>query len=289
MLENGLLLAIAGVFTGVLAGFLGIGGGTVLVPILVTLGNSAVEAVATSSLAIVVTSIAGSIQNWRMGYLNPRKVVMLGAPAIVTAQLGAFAASRISSYILLLAFGLLLLLNIYLVRLRKTLVKQRTLENQADQPLGHPFNQAFAEAGTTQESTSTGDRSQVIGNPALSRLLTGGVAGFLAGLFGIGGGVIMVPMQMLLLGEPIKVAVQTSLGVIVITAISATVGHAIAGNVLFWPGLILGLGGLVGVQFSTRFLPKLPDQWVSRAFRTLLVLLSIYIFWQAWSSYTANS
>lgn len=263
MVENWLLLAIAGIFTGVLAGFLGIGGGTVLVPILVTLGNSAVEAVATSSLAIVVTSISGSIQNWRMGYLSFRKVALLGFPAILTAQLGAFLASRIPSFVLLAAFGVLLLINIYLVNLRKQIVEQRKAAGEADQA------------------------EKMALSPTVSRLLTGGAAGFLAGLFGIGGGVIMVPMQMLLLGEPIKAAVQTSLGVIVITAVSATFGHALAGNVLFWQGLILGLGGLVGVQFSTRFLPKLPDQWVSLAFRTLLIILSVYIFYQAWQDYRA--
>jgi hypothetical protein len=257
-MENLLILAGVGIFTGILAGFLGIGGGTVLVPILVTLGNSAVEAVATSSLAIVVTSISGSIQNWRMGHLDFQKVLALGLPAIVTARLGALLADRAPSYILLSAFGLLLLINIYLVGLRKRLKNRK---NQQDEP----------------------DQAAI--NPTVARIVTGGLAGLLAGLFGIGGGVIMVPMQMLLLGEPIKNAVRTSLGVIVITAISATASHAIEGNVLFGKGLALGVGGLLGAQLSTRFLPNLPDQWISIAFRGLLLLLSFYVFWQAWNAY----
>lgn len=70
MRENWLILATGGLFSGILAGLLGIGGGTVLVPLLVTLGYAPIQAVATSSLAILVTSISGSIQNWRMGYFN---------------------------------------------------------------------------------------------------------------------------------------------------------------------------------------------------------------------------
>jgi hypothetical protein len=123
-------------------------------------------------------------------------------------------------------------------------------------------------------------------SPVLARLFTGGAAGVLAGLFGVGGGVIMVPLQMLLLGEPIKVAIQTSLGVIVITAVSASFGHAVVGNVLFVPGILLGCGGLLGAQFSTRVLPKLPDRVVSLVFRLFLGVLSIYIFWQAWHNYS---
>jgi uncharacterized protein len=251
------LLALGGIFSGVLAGFLGIGGGVVLVPMLVAFGYAPVQSVATSSLAILVTSVAGSFQNWRMGFLSWRRVGLLGFPAVMTAQIGAFLAGQFLPYLLLAAFGVLLLVNIYLVELRKQLV-------------------------------SSGVNPSKLLTPLVARLVTGGLAGFLAGLFGVGGGVIMVPLQILLLGEPIKTAIQTSLGVIVITAISACIGHAAAGNILIAPGLILGVGGLVGVQFSTRFLPKLPDQIVSILFKSMLTLLSLYIFIQAWQNYQAT-
>jgi hypothetical protein len=252
--EIWLFLACGGLVSGILAGFLGIGGGTVLVPLLVALGYTPVQAVATSSLAIFVTSISGSVQNWRMGYFDSKRVISLGFPALVTAQIGVYLANRILPYILLLAFGILLLTNIYLVELRKRL--------------------AIKDASDTKKI-----------NPMLARIITGGAAGILAGLFGVGGGVIMVPLQMLLLKEPIKVAIQTSLGAIVISAVSACVGHAKAGNVLFLPGMLLGVGGLLGVQLSTRLLPKLPDRVISLVFRLFLGILSIYIFWQAWNSY----
>jgi len=247
-------LASGGLVSGILAGFLGIGGGTILVPLLITLGYAPVQAVATSSLAILITSVSGSVQNWRMGYFDWKRVILLGIPALVTAQIGVYLANHILPYILLLAFGILLLTNIYLVELRKRLTV-----------LEAPITTKF--------------------NPVISRIGTGGAAGILAGLFGVGGGVIMVPLQMLLLGEPIKVAIQTSLGVIIATAVSACIGHAATGNVLFVSGILLGSGGLLGAQMSTRVLPKLPDQVVSLFFRIFLGILSIYIFWQAWRSY----
>jgi uncharacterized membrane protein YfcA len=249
---NWLLLVISGLFSGILAGFLGIGGGTVLVPILVALGYAPVQAVATSSVAIVITSLSGTVQNWRMGYIDFKRVLALGLPALLTAQIGVYLANLFPPHILLIAFGLLLLLNIYLVELRKRLTTENT---------------------QTQEQRF---------NPILARILTGGAVGILAGLFGVGGGVIMVPLQILLLGEPIKLAIQTSLGVVVLTGISAAFGHAVSGNILFMEGIILGTGGLVGAQISTRFLPKLPEHVVVFVFRSLLAVLAVYIFWQAW-------
>ncbi|HAG79576.1 MAG TPA: permease [Cyanobacteria bacterium UBA12227] len=251
------VLAVSGLISGVLAGFLGIGGGTVLVPLLVALNYTPVQAVATSSLAILITSISGSIQNWRMGYFDFKRVISIGFPALLTAQLGVYLADRFLPYVLLMAFGLLLITNIYLVDLRQRLtanhqaIKQQTL------------------------------------NPVVARISTGSAAGILAGLFGVGGGVIMVPLQILLLGESIKVSIQTSLGVIIITAISACIGHALSGNVLFVEGVLLGIGGLLGVQISTRILPKLPDEVISFTFRTMLAILSVYIFWQAWEIYSS--
>lgn len=251
---NWLIFVGFGLFSGSLAGLLGIGGGSVLVPIIVALGFLPIQAVATSSLAIVITSLSGSIQNYRMGNLKWQKVLWLGLPSVLTAQIGAFIAERIPANILLFAFGILLISNIFLANFRKRLI-------------------------TNQINT---DKSQ--GNTLFPTLFTGGSAGLLAGLFGVGGGVIMVPLQMLLLSENIKTAIQTSLGVIVITSVSACLGHAYRGNVLWLEGLMLGLGGLLGAQISTRFLPKLSDRIISFCFTLLLVALATYTFWQAFNN-----
>lgn len=275
-----LILAAAGLFAGILAGFLGIGGGTVLVPLLVALKYAPVQAVATSSLSIVITAISGSFQNWRMGYLSLTQVAGIGFPAVITAQFGVYLAGIFPPYLLLVTFGLLLWLNIYLVELRKRLTAKNLVEEVRENPQLPITNDPLPITNDPLPKDSN-----VLVNPIFARIATGSAAGLLAGLFGVGGGVIMVPLQILLLGESIKRAIQTSLGVIVITAISATAGHAARGNVLWVVGLILGGGGLLGVQVSTRFLPRLSDRVVSLAFRSLLAILSIYVFWQAWQKF----
>lgn len=250
-----LLLLASGIASGILAGLLGIGGGTILVPILVTIGYTPVQAVGSSSLAILLTSISGTIQNFRMGVLNWGRILALGLPAIAMAQLGAIVATGLAPQALLAAFGVLLLTNFYWMSLRRK-----------------------AENLTLASDSQASFRADL---PA--QVLTGGSAGLLAGIFGVGGGVIMVPLQMMLLRETLKGAIQNSLAVIPLTAISAVTGHAIAGNVIFRAGLWVGLGGLISAQLSTRLLPKLPDHIVSILFRSLLVLIALYMFGQAWS------
>lgn len=245
-----LLFFIGGVLAGIIAGLLGVGGGIIIVPMLVFFGKLPVNAVATSSLAIVITSISGSFQNWREGNLNFKKVISLGLPAVITAQLGVYLASHFSPLLLLSLFAILLFVNVYLVSLRRRLV--------------------------TVENVSV-DQDRIF----LNTILTGGAAGILSGLFGVGGGVIMVPLQMLLLGEKIKTAIQTSLGVIILTAISASVGHAVAGNILLGEGLLIGFGGLIGAQIGTRFLPKLSEKTVTIGFLSFIFLVALSLIWQA--------
>jgi hypothetical protein len=253
------LLSVGGLLSGILAGLFGIGGAIVTIPLLLTIGAEPVQATATSSLAIIVVTLAGTWQNWQMGLLKLRKVSYLALPALVTAQIGVYLANRFPPYVLLLCYGILLSSNFYLIGLKKRLQRQ-----------GDPIPEK-------------GRKASIIA----SILGTGGTAGLLAGLLGVSGGIILVPMQMLLLQEPIKVAIQTSLGVSVMAALSACVGHALDGNILWIDGLTLGLGGMLGASIGTRWLPHLPDAVITFSFRVLLGFMSTYIFWRTWLAYSA--
>jgi uncharacterized membrane protein YfcA len=252
MADNYLILLITGVFSGLLAGLFGIGGGTISVAILLNLGHSYGESVATSSLAIVFTSLGGTLQNWRLGSLKWQRVLLLGLPGIFTAFIGVYLVKYSPKHLLEAAFGCFLLLNIYLTNLKQNLSQKEPV-------------------------------SAIRLNPNLACLLTGGIAGFLAGIFGIGGGAIMVPLQMIFLAEKIKIAIVTSLGVVLLNSIAACFAHAQAGYILYLQGIILGIGGSLGVQVTTRFLPKLPDRLVRITFYIFLLLMAIYFFIRACS------
>ena len=250
-----LILAVGGVFAGILAGILGIGGGFIIVSLMIALGYPFTQAIATSSLVIIMSSSAGSFYNWQNGYLSLKRVVYLAIPAIILAPLGVYATGEIPEYILLSIFASFMLVNISLISLKKKIAAQK-------KPVP---DKTF--------------------NPFLARIFTGGIAGFLAGLLGIGGGAIMVPLQMLLLNEDIKVAVRTSLGVIVAATISSCILHFAKGNILFLPGLILGVSGMLGSQLGSRMLPNLSNSLVSKIFISFLATMALFNFWKAWISY----
>ncbi len=278
-------LLVVGSITGVLSGLLGIGGGLVMVPVLTMLGIPLVQATATSLVAVFMSAVSGSIRNLQAGELNWRVSLTLALFGIVTAQLGAWLGDRAPDGLLSLAFAALLLITIYLMALKKSLVQKQAraqLVDAANVEAEVASRSAFettptaAAAETLPSSPPSSQPSQPV-FALLPVAQIGLLAGLLSGLFGVGGGVVMVPLQMLMLGEGIKSAVRTSLGAIVAIAISALAQHAWNGNVLWIPGIALGLGGVVGAQLGTRILPKLPDGSVNALFRGFLIVLSVYM------------
>jgi uncharacterized protein len=325
-LINELALLVGGLIAGILAGLLGSGGGFLTVPLMLAFNYSPIQTIGTTGLAVSITAISGSIQNSYMGYFSLKRVLSIGIPALVATQVSVHIANKIEPYVLLAVCGVLMLLMIYLVELRRQLIeraKQVTTESVTEAPATEEpvepvksltpikpiaivgdyrktvpslFDQqirriAYADKPTVyavEEPTVHSKRSLPHWLTSLTarRMTVGSLAGLFAGMVGGGAGSLLVPMQMLLLGETIKVAIQTSIGVNIITSTSSWINHASRGNVLFAEGFMLAIGGFVGAQIGTRFLPKLPDRFVKVAFNTMIVLLATYILWKAWKSYS---
>ena len=274
----GLLFGI-GIFTGTLAGLLGIGGGLMMVPALTLFGVPLVQATATSLVGVFLSSVSGSLQNFKTGELNWRVSLTLALFGIITAQFGAWLGDRLTDAVLSLAFAALLLVTIFLMNLKQRLKRQHSKADPLHQELSEDVslqNLALSVL-SLPEPTQEVRVSSAFGSIAGIGLL----AGVLSGLFGVGGGVVMVPLQMLLLGEEIKSAVRTSLGAIVAIAVSGLIQHALNDNVLWIPGICLGLGGIIGAQLGTRLLPRLSDRGVNTLFRTFLIGLAVYMAMRA--------
>lgn len=267
------LLFLLGIFTGVLSGLLGIGGGLLMVPALTVFGVPLVQATATSLVGVLLSSISGSLRNFSAGELNWRVSLALALFGIVTAQAGAWLGDRTPDAALSLAFAGLLLITIYLMQMRQRL-KQAEVRQQKVEGEGG--------IGTVQAEQQNLKPKTAAGSFRLAPIAgIGLLAGLLSGLFGVGGGVVMVPLQMLFLGESIKAAVRTSLGAIVAIAISGLAQHTWNGNVLWIPGLCLGLGGIIGAQVGSRLLPRLPEKTVNLLFKLFLIGLAAYMAMRA--------
>lgn len=208
----GLLIGFLG---GVFGGLVGLGGGTVMIPLMVGLLKLPQHrAHGTSLVAVFFTGLVGALTYGLQGSLDPKAALFLALTAILTARFGARFAHGLSERNLKRSFGWFLIAVSFLLLLRPYLAPLGLVRGELPQDL--------------------------------ALLLAGAFTGFLSGMMGVGGGTIMVPAMVLLLGMPQHTAQGTSLLAMVPASLVGAHTHLRLGNVD--QDLALGLvpGVLVG-------------------------------------------
>ena len=104
------------------------------------------------------------------------------------------------------------------------------------------------------------------------------LAGLLSGLFGVGGGTVIVPLLVLLLHFDQRLAAGTSLAAIVPTATVGVISYAVHGSVAWVPALILAAGSVVGAQIGTRLLPRISQTALRWGFVAFLAVVIVMLF-----------
>ncbi|MFG6403827.1 MULTISPECIES: sulfite exporter TauE/SafE family protein [unclassified Microbacterium] len=104
------------------------------------------------------------------------------------------------------------------------------------------------------------------------------LAGLMSGLFGVGGGTVIVPLLVLILKMDQRRAAGTSLAAIVPTATVGVISYAVHGSVAWIPALILAAGAVIGAQVGTWLLPKLSQTALRWAFVAFLVVVIVSLF-----------
>lgn len=127
----------------------------------------------------------------------------------------------------------------------------------------------------TRDSTSTSQRSPRF---ILACIGTGLAAGLLSGLFGVGGGTVIVPLLVLFLGFDQRLAAGTSLAAIVPTATVGVISYAIHGSVAWIPALILAVGAVGGAQIGTWLLARISQNALRWAFIGFLGVVIVTLF-----------
>ncbi|MGM7698549.1 sulfite exporter TauE/SafE family protein [Microbacterium sp. A84] len=109
-------------------------------------------------------------------------------------------------------------------------------------------------------------------------VLIGLIAGLLSGLFGVGGGTVIVPLLVLLLSFDQRISAGTSLAAIVPTASVGVISYAVSGAVAWIPAIILAAGAVIGAQIGTRLLPKISQSALRWGFVGFLVIVIVTLF-----------
>ena len=268
-LVTGVLLICVGLFIGVFSGLLGIGGGTVMVPVLrLIFGLSAYAATATSLFAIIPTSLSGAATHLRNKTCVPKLGLVLGLGGAVTSALGVYLGSISPSWAIMLVAAVIILYSAYnmLKKALKIPSGKAAASDRAAGVAGRPATAGAASAGAaavpvTAEAPEESKPGFVLGRRELvGGVLIGLVAGLASGYVGVGGGFIMVPLMTSWLGVPMRYASGTSLIAIIILCVPGVAEQMMLGNVDYFAGILLVLGSIPGAAVGAKLVKKVPER-----------------------------
>lgn len=273
---------VLGFASGVLAGMFGIGGAVITTPSIRALGATPIHAVGSTVPAILPGSISGAYRYAKSGLVDWRVGLVCGAAGSVLAIAGAKAADLVNAhYLMVLTAGLLAFSGISIFR-------SASVAAPAEVPAAGPEGDVAEGLAVTLHDedgahvhapppgwTDEEDRSMPPEVPLGRLVAVGAGAGALAGLLGVGGGIVMVPAFTGLLKLPMKLAVGSSLVAVAILSVPALVTHTLLGHIDWRFALPLVVGVVPGAQVGARLTMGSSDVVVRRMFGIFITVLSV--------------
>ncbi len=270
---NALTLIGLGGIVGLMSGLFGVGGGFLITPLLFFIGIPPAIAVATGANQVVASSVTGVMAHLRRKSVDIRMGVVLLIGGIVGSTLGVGAFNLLQrvgqvdlvvqlSYVVFLGF-------IGLTMLRESL--SALMAARSAQP---PRRRLHEHSWVHRLPWKMKFRASGLYISVLPPLLVGVAVGVLAAIMGVGGGFIMVPAMIYLLGMPTKVVIGTSLFQIAAVSGYTTLMHAVSSNTVdIMLAVLLIIGGVVGAQLGTQLGARLKGEQL----RMLLALLVLAV------------
>ena len=272
-------LAILGVgaFLGLIMGLVGVGGGFLLTPIMMFLGIPPPVAVASVANQLVAPSVSGVLSHWKRSNVDFKMGTVLLLGGVVGSSIGVLLFNFLgkigqldfvikSSYVIFLTLigSLMFTESLRLIlRTRKGKISRGKL-HQHNWLHGLPFKIRF--------------RKSKLYISILLPILIGVIVGVLAALMGIGGGFIIVPAMIYLLGMPTSLVVGTSLFQIIFVAANTTILQASQNQTVdIVLATILLLGSVIGVQIGSRFTNILKGEYLRLILSSIIILVSLIL------------
>ena len=295
--------ALAGVFVGVMSGLLGVGGGTIMVPIFrLAFGMSPLASTATSLFAIIPTSISGAVAHTRAKTCVPKLGLALGAGGAVMSPMGVWLASVSPGWLVICVAAVVIGFSAF--KMFKKAVKcapapragQAGAARTAGSNVAEP-RAACASNATSSSSNAAESQTACAGaasahsaapkpgpdQPVLSRkqylqgACIGLVAGLASGYVGVGGGFIMVPLMLAVLDIPMSLASGTSLIAIMILAIPGVIEQGLLGNIEYLAGIAIVVGSIPGALVGARLVRVVPERQLRFIFGGFLLVAAVML------------
>lgn len=310
-METFIIAAIIGVIIGIFSGLLGIGGGTLMVPIFrLGFGMSAISSTATSLFTIIPTSLAGLITHVKNKTCIPKVGVLCGLGGACTSPLGVYLASISPSWAIMFAAAAIIGYSSYsmfrkAIRMPKiapqgeSVVTGKDLEKEAEKA-ARAAQAAQAQAAQAAQAAAVQDEGQTGTTKAAANttktvsapkeetfklsvkkvalcLLIGLIAGLASGYVGVGGGFIMVPLFISLLGIMMRQASGTSLVAVTILAIPGVVEQGLLGHIDYIAGIAMAVGSIPGAVIGASLIRKVPERKLRFVFGAFLLISAVVL------------
>ena len=286
--------ALAGVFVGVMSGLLGVGGGTIMVPIFrLAFGMSPLASTATSLFAIIPTSISGVVAHTHAKTCVPKLGLALGAGGAVMSPMGVWLASVSPGWLVICVAAVVIGFSAFKMFKKAVKCAPAPRAGRAGgnaQGASAKVVPAQASGSSNVASASQGAASAyssgpkpVPDQPVLSRkqYLQGACIGLIAGLasgyVGVGGGFIMVPLMLAVLDIPMSLASGTSLIAIMILAIPGVIEQGLLGNIDYLAGIAIVIGSIPGALVGARLIRVVPERQLRFIFGGFLLVAAVML------------
>jgi uncharacterized membrane protein YfcA len=260
---------IIAIVAGLFGALTGLGGGTVMVPVLTYLGVDIKLAIAASMISVIATSCSAASLYIRQGIVNLKTGMFLEMFTIVGAVIGASITLITGSEPLFIAFGAILILAGILLFARDRIPDKKITAGQPDR--------TFKFLDLAGQYVDRAEKQQVVYTPVRAGI--GGplmiVAGMISGLLGIGAGAFKVLVQDLIMGMPTKVSTSTSNLIIGVTALAGSSVYLSAGLVDPTLAVPIILGVALGATAGTVLLQRMTNKTVRQYFIVVVILIGL--------------
>lgn len=259
------VLLLTGLLAGTLGSVAGLGGGIVVVPALLYFSRvvpvfshiTPVMAAGTSLIIVLLTGLSSTLS-----YAKQRRIDYRGGMLfIIGSGPGAWAGANFSRYlsadVFYILFGILIIMMALLLRSKKKRGKKRI------------------DWKVQRHYTDTDGQQYEYGySPILAIVIAFGI-GLVAGMFGIGGGSLFVPLMLLLFRFPAHLATATSMFVIFLSSVAGSVTHIVFGHVDWWVVLWLAPGAWIGATIGAALSRRISGPLLMTILQVVFFLLGI--------------
>jgi uncharacterized protein len=248
---NALVILGLGGMVGLLSGMFGVGGGFIITPLLFFLGIPPAVAVATGANQVVASSVSGVLAQVRRKAVDFRMGLVLLAGGVIGSGAGIWVFAWLTALGQVDLF--VQLCYVIFLGLVGAMMLKESLGALQRSRKGGPVRRAHVHTWVHKLPFKMKFRASGLYISVIPPMMVGAFVGFLAAVMGVGGGFIMVPAMIYLLGMPTKVVVGTSLFQIIFVTAFTTVMHAVTSQTVDMVlAVLLILGGVVGAQVGAR-------------------------------------